>query len=71
MNPVSLEAAILRAAITLVRRALRDTYLPGDDALEPLQRDVCRALESLDQLEIALLRLDVAVDRDRLGSLPF
>ncbi|WP_394824414.1 hypothetical protein [Pendulispora albinea] len=71
MNRVTLEAAALRVAITLVRRTLRDVYLPGDDAFEPHQRDVGRVLELLDQLEIALLRLDIALDRDRIGSQPF
>ncbi len=71
MNLAALETATLRAAITLVRRALRDVYLPSESALEPHQLDVRRVLDSLDNLEIALVRLDVAVDRDRLGSMPF
>jgi hypothetical protein len=71
MNLVTLETAALRAAITLMRRALRDVYLPDESALESYQLDVRRVLESLDGLENALVRLDVALDRDRLGSMPF
>lgn len=71
MNLVTLETALLRAALTLVRRALRDVYLPDEAALEPYQLDVRRVLERLDDLETALVRLDVAVDRDRLRSMPF
>lgn len=71
MNLVTLETTVLRAALTLVRRALRDVYLPDESALEPYQVDVRRVLRLLDDLEIALVRLDVAVDRDRLGSMPF
>jgi hypothetical protein len=71
MSLVTLETAALRAAITLLRRALRDVYLPGDDALEPHQLEVRRVLDTLDDLETSLIRLDVAIDRDRLGSMPF
>jgi hypothetical protein len=71
MNLLTLETAVLRAAIGLVRRAVRDSYLPGEDALEPHQRDAERVLDSLDELEIALLQLDVAVARTPLGRLPF
>ncbi len=38
MNLLALETAVLRAAIGLVRRAVRNTFLPGEDALEPHQR---------------------------------
>ncbi len=71
MNLLALEAAVLRAAIGIVRRAVHDSYLPGEDALEPYQRDAVRVLHSLDELEIALLQLDVAVARAPLGRMPF
>ena len=71
MSLVALETAAMRAAIALVRRALRDVYLPGECALEPHQRDVHRVLDSLDDLEAALVRLDVAVSRDPVGRMPF
>jgi hypothetical protein len=66
-----LETAAMRATIALVRRGLRDVYLPGQEALEPHQRDVVRVLESLDDIEIALVRLDVALDRRSNSDVPF
>ena len=70
MSLVRLETAAMRATIALVRRALRDVYLPGQEALEPQQRDVVRVLESLDDMEVALVRLDVALDRRSNSDFP-
>ncbi len=71
MSLVQLETAAMRATMALVRRALRDVYLPGQDALEPHQRDVERVLESLDEIEVALVRLDVALARGGNSGFPF
>jgi len=71
MSLVRLETAAMRATIALVRRALRDVYLPGQEALEPYQRDVERTLEALDDIEVALVRLDVALERHSASEFPF
>jgi len=71
MNTVALERAALRAMLGILRCGIRDDYLPGNDALEPYQRAVRDALDAIDQLEIALLQLDVATTSEPIGDFPF
>jgi hypothetical protein len=71
MSPARLETAALRVAAALLRRALRDVYLPGHDSIEPHHRDVERVLEFLDDLDVALVRLDVAIARHANSDFPF
>lgn len=70
MSLVDLEIAATRAAVAILRRALRDLEPDDDGPLDPTQRDARRVALALDQLEADLLRLELDLIPDR-PRIPF
>lgn len=70
MSLVDLEIAATRAAVALLRRALRDFEPDHDGAFNPTQRHARTIALLLDQLEADLLRLELDLIPDR-PRIPF